>query len=122
MIEWFSYAVAIILLLSSIISPIITAIINNRHELKLKKLDMFNEAKRTALNNFINCGSDFIMTRNAADFCEYYKALSKLYIFFDSKDLWEFQVFPNHIKDIDNFKAYCNFTSIVEKLAEQILK
>ena len=82
MTEWFSCTVAIILLISSIISPIITAIISNIHELKLKKLDMFNEAKRTALNNFINCGSDFIMTRSNSDTCAYYKSLSKLYIFF----------------------------------------
>ena len=122
MIEWFSYAVAIILLLSSIISPIITAIINNRHELKLKELDMFNKSKRVALNDFINCASNLIKTRSEADICEYFKALNKLYIFFDGKELWEFQVFPNHIKDIDNFKAYCNFTSIVEKLTKQILK
>ena len=51
--EWFSWVVAIILLISSVISPWLVNKENNKHQLELKKLDMYENAKRKALSEFI---------------------------------------------------------------------
>ena len=47
--EWFSWVVAIILLISSVISPWLVNKENNKHQLELKKLDMYENAKRKIL-------------------------------------------------------------------------
>ena len=51
--EFWSWTIAVILGLSAIISPIATTIINNKHQLKLKNIEIYQLAKRTALENFI---------------------------------------------------------------------
>ena len=51
--EFWSWTIAVILGLSAILSPIITAIINNRYQLKLKNIEVFELSKRAALENFI---------------------------------------------------------------------
>ena len=53
MLEKYSYAITIILLLSSIIYPIITAILNNRHNIKIKQIEIFEKDKKEALLDFI---------------------------------------------------------------------
>ena len=51
--EFWSWTIAVILGLSAIISPIATAIINNKYQLKLKNIEVYELSKRTALENFI---------------------------------------------------------------------
>ena len=46
-------SISIVFATIALISPIITTIINNRYQIKLKKLDMYEEAKRNALSDFI---------------------------------------------------------------------
>ena len=41
--EWYSYVIAIVLGISVVISPIATAIINNSHQIKLKKIKIYEK-------------------------------------------------------------------------------
>lgn len=51
--EFWSWTIAVILGISAIISPIVTALINNKYQLKLKNIEVYELAKRTALEDFI---------------------------------------------------------------------
>ena len=76
--EWFSWLIAIVVGLSAVISPIIVAIINNKYNSNLSKLNMFNEAKRNSLNEFIEATEVVIISHMETDLCNYFSSLDKL--------------------------------------------
>lgn len=51
--EWYSWLIAIVLGISAVISPVITAWINNEYQLKMKNIEVYELAKRQALENFV---------------------------------------------------------------------
>lgn len=122
--EWFSYTVAVILLISSIVSPVITTLINNHHQTKLKKIDMYEEAKRKALSEFIECAQDYLLNLEYVEqSVKYYSSLNRLFIYFTDIDLTTFIPFDNACKITDNYKvAISELTKIVQFLSKQIKK
>lgn len=118
MIEWFSYAVAIILLLSSIISPWLVNRENNRHQLSLKKLDMYEESKRKALNEFIKYATNLRFNDTVGATDEFYKSVNCLHIYFKN--------IPSNIENLRlsrNDNSFSNeLTNIVQELSKQIAK
>ncbi len=52
--------ISVILALSAILSPILVAIINNCYQLKIKKIENNDLAKRSALENFAKMAGEFI--------------------------------------------------------------
>ena len=115
--EWFSWVIAIGLGLSAVISPIFTAIINNRYQLSLKKLEMYEIAKREALENFIKCASKCFNGKNNAEAYAYYDSVNNLYIYFSNV--------PKNINNLEHLLGN-NFTNelsnIVQDLSKQIKK
>lgn len=120
--EWLSYVIAIVIGLSAVISPIIVSIINNHHNLKLSKLNMFNEARRTSLNEFIEATEEVIISHMETDLCTYFSSLDKLFIYFDNIDLNMFSNLNNALKKNDDSKANRELTNIVQNLSKQIKK
>ena len=122
--EWFSYSVAVILLISSIVSPIITTLINNHHQTKLKKIDMYEEAKRKALSEFIEYSQDYLLNPHYVEqSVKYYASMNKLFIYFTDININTFIPFDNASKNTDNYKvAIFELTKIVEALSKQIKK
>lgn len=116
-LEQFSYAIAIILLISSIVSPIITALINNKYQLSLKKLDMYEVSKRDALSEFIKSATKCSKNHTSEDVNNYYCNLNNLYIYFSNiPDSIEDVLGHNQITDTDEL------TKIVQELSKQIKK
>jgi len=122
--EWYSYVVAIILLISSVISPWLVNRENNKHQLKIKKLDMYEESKRNALSEFIECAQDYLLNNQYKEqTIKYYSSLNKLFIYFSDIDLTTFIPFENVINDEDNYrKAILELSKIVHVLSKQIPK
>lgn len=122
--EWFSYAVALILLISSIVSPWLVNKENNRHQLALKKLDLYEEAKRKALSEFIEYAQDYLLNPHYVEqSVKYYASLDKLFIYFSNINLDTFIPFDVASKDTDNIsKATIELTKIVQVLSKQIQK
>ena len=114
--EWFSYAVAVILFISSIVSPWLITRENNKQQLKLRKLDLFEISKRKVLENFINCASKYINSFSPKEHEEYLSALNTLYVYFDNV--------PKEVETlISNVKTFPNeLTKIVQVLSKQLEK
>ena len=116
--EWFSYAVAVILFLSSIISPWLITKENNKQQLKLRKLDLFEISKRKVLENFINCASKNTNSgMSPREREEYVSALNTLYVYFDNV--------PKSVNTLltCNRNEFSNeLTNIVQVLSRQITK
>lgn len=121
--EWYSYVVAVILLVSSVISPWLVNVENNKHQLKIKKLDMYEEAKRKTLSNFIECAQDYLLNLNYIEqSIKYYSSLNSLFIYFTDIDLTTFIPFENAIKN-NNYKvSTLELSKIVQVLSKQIQK
>lgn len=120
--EWFSWLIAIVVGLSAVISPIIVAIINNKYNSNLSKLNMFNEAKRNSLNEFIEATEVVIISHMETDLCNYFSSLDKLFIYFDNIDLHMFSLLNDALKKNDDSKANRELTNIVQELSKQIMK
>lgn len=128
--EWFSYAVAVILLISSVVSPIITTYMNNKHQKELKKIDIYENSKKEALSNFIESAQllnyDFTNPENLHEYCI---SFDKLFIYFSDisldtiKDLEKARVELSKNENQENFKkANREITKIVQVLSKQIAK
>lgn len=128
--EWFSYAVAVILLISSVVSPIITTYMNNKHQKELKKIDIYENAKKEALSNFIESAQllnyDF---NNPEAMHEYCINFDKLFIYFSDISIDTLRSLENARSELskndnqENFKkANRELTKIVQVLSKQIVK
>ena len=128
--EWFSYAVAVILLVASIIFPIITTHMNSKHQKELKKIDIYENAKKEALSNFIDSAQ--VLNYNPTDsdaMYEYCIAFDKLFIYFSDISLDTVKELELARKEVakndtqENFKrANRELTKIVQVLSKQIVK
>ena len=115
---------SIIIAVIALISPIITTMINNHHQEKLKKIDMYEEAKRKALSDFICCAQDYLLNLNYVEqTVKYYSSLHNLFIYFSDIDLITFIPFENACTKPNNHRAaIVELTKIVQALSKQIKK
>lgn len=120
--EFWSWVIAFILGVSAIISPIATAIINNCHQTKIKKLEMFNASRITALNEFIEATETVILSHDDNDLNDYFTSVNKLFIYFDNLTLDTFKELDDFLKDNDSSKANHCLTVLVAHLSNQIQK
>lgn len=120
--EFWSWTIAVILGLSAIVSPIATAVINNRHQTKIKKLEMFNQARITALNKFIEASEEVITSHDSSDLTEYFASINKLFIYFNNLTLGTFNELSNFLKENNPSKANQCLTALVAHLSNQIQK
>ena len=76
-----TYTITAIIALTSLASPIITTIINNKHNLKLKKLEYNSSIKQEILKNFASSINSLFCEQYFDS--EFHKDLNLLYIYFD---------------------------------------
>lgn len=114
--EFWSWTIAVILGLSSIVSPIATALINNKHQLKLKNIEVYELSKRNALENFIKSACDYKNSSSIASFEAFNTSKEFLYIYFKNV--------PDSIDKLNKASAnyFNDLTNIVVTLSEQITK
>lgn len=116
--EWFSYTVAVILFISSVISPWLVNKENNKHQLNLKKLDMYEECKRKSLENFISASVNLHENYSLGGLEGYQKSINLLYVYFETV--------PSDFDTLSSLKGSPEFfkelTRIVQVLSKQISK
>lgn len=121
--EWYSYVVAVILLISSVFSPWLVNRENNKHQLKLKKLDLYEASKRQALADFIDSAEDYLLNIHIVEQnIKYYASLNKLFIYFSNINAKMFVDFEKYAKLNKFTEATISLTSIVQVLSKEIAK
>ena len=121
---------SILIALIALISPIVIAIINNIHESEIKKLDMYEAAKRGALSNFIDSAEAAILNYEDEEaMLEYAANSDKLFIYFSNFSLELILPFEtaraevNRNNTAENFrKANRELSKLISKLSEEIKK
>lgn len=118
--EWFSYAVAVILFISSVVSPWLVNKENNKHQLNLKKLETYELAKRKALEDFIKASSNIYANNTLGSLDKFYDSINCLYIFFNNV--------PDGLSSLidlrnENYEDFFNvLNNYVQDLSQQISK
>ena len=116
--QWFSYVIAIGIGFSAILSPLFVAKENNKHQLRLKKIENYELSKRKALENYISCATacydGFAPMQESA----YYNSVYDLYVYFSN--------IPSEVDSLLEFSNTENFNEqlqrIVQDLSKQIYK
>ena len=121
----FSNLILAVVALISLISPIITTLINNHHQLKIKKIDMYETAKRKALQNFIISTEEYFSSnRDIEKLIKFNSSINELYIYFSINDS-AYQLFDKLkeiIKSNDSNKTQYAINQIVMYLSNQLKK
>ena len=128
--EWYSYVIAIVLGISAVISPIATAIINNSHQIKLKKIEIYEKDKKDALYDFIRSSQLLIYSPNDEGYLEkHLESFNKLLIYFKNISPTSNTKFIELINEVKNrdcqenvLKATLELTNIVQDLSKEITK
>lgn len=126
----FTITISILIAIIALISPIVTAIINNCHQTKIKKMDMYETSKRDALSNFINSAQAAILNpEKTENMLAYTSSFTKLFIYFSGLSLEDIKPFDfartqaNNNATAENFqKANCELSKLVSNLSKQIKK
>ncbi|MDO4282337.1 MAG: hypothetical protein Q4D02_01760 [Clostridia bacterium] len=118
MFEKVSYIFAIALGLSAVISPIFTTYLNNKHQLRIKQIDVFESKKSKAINDFLECCYNLKNNYNDENFlkCKLSIVNLGLYISNDNRDIL------NCMIDTFNNKSFPKdfFYTELDKWAEQM--
>lgn len=116
--------VSVILALASILSNVIVTVLNNKHQAKIKQLEMYELQKRDALQNFINTTIDcYKSANNWRENKEFSKNLYILQLYFKSANIKFIEALNALINDTsnkDNFEL--QFAKVISKLSEEIQK
>lgn len=114
----------------AVVSPIATAIISNWHQTKIKKLDMYEDAKRKALSDFIDSAQEVMFSPDEIDAMVNYSAnFDKLFIYFDNISVQTIKPFDSARTDYSNNPTSENLQTanrqlsyLVSNLSKQINK
>ena len=121
--EWYSYVVAVILLISYVVSPWLVNKENNEHQLKLKKLDLYEASKRKALADFIDSAEEYLLNLHIVEqSVKYYASMNKLFLYFSNLDLALFVPFDKACKEENISVAIVELSKISQDLSKQISK
>jgi len=107
-----SLLVAVAALVISVLSPLLTAIINGFFQSKLKRTELRTEQRMKAIRNYLQQAGERTYGQSFGKTAEYLAAKSEIYLFVDPK-LWP---------DIDAFDACANGSSDANEILIRIAK
>lgn len=91
-----------IIALIAIISPIITTFLNNKHQLKMLKIEKYEFAKYTAINNFIQSAEEYYYhPTKSQNLINFDSSIANLYMYFSIIDHSIFEKIKEYIKIAD---------------------
>lgn len=120
--EWFSWLIAIGIGLSAIISPIATAIINNKHQLEIKQIENYELSKRKALENYITASFNLSANKNATTEANFFIALNNLYLYFPEIDTISYDDLSSFSCSSGIDESSYSFQKVIKNLSKQIKK
>lgn len=108
-----------IALVAAIISPIVTAIINNHYQTKMKRLQFFDEHRAEVIENYIRfTGSVSKMSSGFEEFRNFGKYSKEIYLYV-SEDLWRY---IDQIEELLYNRNYDDAHKILAVLCKELKK
>lgn len=95
--------------IAAIVAPVVTALINNRHQYKMRKIEMVQEEKIKAIQEYAEACGNYMALNNGSVRSAYYKSYGKIFLYSEKKH-WK------SIEEIHQNIENGNFTAAAEKL------
>lgn len=109
--------------ISAIISPTISTWLNNRYQLKLKKIELFEKKKYESIENFTKSVELYYHHRTTTDArTNFESSVSNLFIYFSIYDYSLFDKLKECINSNNYDKTQFAISQIVKLLSSQINK
>lgn len=93
------------------LSPTISNIINNHHNLKMKRIELYEEKRIEAINNYVSEVSKYIHNSSNENSSDMGQTLNSIYLY-APKEIW------NDIKSLNEFVEKLEFEKAMELLPE----
>lgn len=103
--------VALLTTFSAVFAPTITAFINNQHQYKMRKLEIIQEKRIQAIQEYAESCSRYIAHNHRGELSEYSRSYGKIFLYADKKH-WK------SIKELHAEIENGNFQSAASKLAD----
>lgn len=111
--------VAMVTAFSAIIAPVLTAIINNRHNFRVKKMELYQTRKINAIEKYLQTTGLFLSSDKSSDNYSYNKCLGEIYLY-APKSVWHLiDELDAQIKSRNFVQAQTTFNEVCKQLSNQ---
>lgn len=107
---------AAIALIAAVVSPWITAAINNRHEVKMERLRFNTQHRAEVIEKFIHCAGQAVSMQTIETLSAFGDSLGEAYIYLPEELHSDIEVLTEHILQHDKKFANETFTRICKEL------
>lgn len=112
-----------IIAFSAVISPTISTYLNNKHQLKIEKLELFEKCKYEAIEEFTKSVESYYYHRTVSQKrIDFESSIANLYIYFSIPNYSLFDKLKEYINKNDYEKTQFALSEIVRYLSQQINK
>lgn len=116
--------VAVVTAISAVLSPILTAIINNIHATRMRKMELFTSKRISVINQFVADVGEYLAAANYDEEEEDRFSASLCAVFlYAPKSIWQdLDAFIVLLRSGDKNKAKEQFPDITKKLSSSVTK
>ncbi len=115
--DYWSAIISGIALVAAVVSPVITALVNNKHQLQLKNIEYYSHHRATAIENYIYIVGQICSETVCEPYLSTYGRISKeIYLYLP-------QTFWKEIDDIDNLiqnQKFRDASSLLSELCKRL--
>lgn len=111
---------ALLAAFSAIVAPVITTWINNRHQYRMKKLEMVQEERIRAIQEYAESCSNYIAHQKGYEKTEYSKSYGKIFLYADKKHWKSIQSIHRDIAEGHLQDASEKLASVCQSLASDM--
>ena len=112
--------VALLTTFSAIFAPTITALVNNRHQYKIRKLEVLQEKRIKAIQEYAESCSNYIAHNHRAELCEYSKCYGKIFLYANKKHWAKIKGLHADIENGDFQSASAKLADVCQALSLDI--
>lgn len=102
---------AVVAAISAIVAPVVTTAINNRHQYKMRKLEIIYSEKLTAIREYTESCSNYLVDKTLDAQAAYYKSYGRIFLYTNKKH-WE------NIQGLHSAVSHNNFEMAAALLEE----
>lgn len=123
--NWFSdvnpsVIAALVAAVAAIVAPIITSWINNRHQYKMRKLEIMQAEKIHAIQHYAESCSNYISRPNLPELTEYSKSYGKIFLYADKNTHQDIEQIHRYLDNHDFQSASGLLVKVCQKLSLEI--
>ena len=111
---------AFIAAISAIIAPVITAIVNNRHHYKMRKLESTQDEKIRAIQQYAESCSNYIAHPGRPELIEYSKSYGKIFLYTSKSIHKDIEQIQKHLDNQNFSAAACLLAKVCQDLSVEI--